>query len=701
MNLKEKYQALSDGVIDSTGSAKIKLETTKNKLERVYHIMGQDDHMIYDGIKWNFPINLFCELNSNNNLLKMTFNIQSTQDTTLNVDMNYETDAGVASSVNQGVIILKAGKTVSVEKLITLNEVKDAVRAVPMVRSYDAANADFYISELVFEPVFAKLPMFAKELANPAGNGPNTQLQYSEILGEHWTTALIRKGVIYGGVAYKVNPADFTKYIGNLQDNQLHFSFDLLTDIATDIAINLNLSDSADKFISSTPLGKVKSKANQVSHNDVVLPINHDENAVNAKLLIMGTTISTEPFSVSVNNASIKATSQLPKVPTDSSNARLPIVKLTGDVSQMSKDQKVMLQFEFNDHGRVVTGYSKTKWQGDSSLHYPKKSYKIKLYADAQGKTKKEFVPFAGWKADKKFNMKGNYNDSTFARNVVNSGLFADVTANRHGLRPELVKADSFATVKGQPVMLYINGKFNGIYTFNTTKDVYMNMDKTNDDHIVIGGSDWTDATLFKTDAALLDETDFEIIQNAGNDDDTKTKFNRLMKFVNSSTDEEFKAHASEYLDIPSMIDWLVFTVIIQAEDSFGKNTMFATWDGNVWSATAYDLDTSWSMYFDGKQLVDPAEDLFAFHGNKLYQRIFKTFKADFKTRYAELRSTVMTASNVLGKFTDWYYTVGEENYEAEKQLWNAPSFGVTSLAQLKSDIPLRLLAVDKQVAAK
>lgn len=701
MNLKEKYQALSDGVIDITGSAKIKLETTKNKLERVYHIMGQDDHMIYDGIKWNFPINLFCELNANNNLLKMTFNIQSTQDTTLNVDMNYETDAGVASSVNQGVIILKAGETVSIEKLITLNEVKDAVRAVPMIRSYYAANADFYISELVFEPIFAKLPMFAKELANPAGNGPNTQLQYSEILGERWTTALVSKGVIYGGIAYRFNTADFTKYIGNIQDNQLYFSFDLLTDITTDIAINLNLSDSADEFISSTPLAKVKSKANQVSHNDVILPINHDESAVNARLLIMGTTISTEPFSVSINNASIKATSQLPKVPTNDLDARLPIVKLTGDVSQMNKDQKVMLHFEFNDHGRVVTGYSNTKWQGDSSLGYPKKSYKVKLYADAQGEIKQEFVPFAGWKADNTFNMKANYNDSTFARNVVNSGLFADVTANRHGLRPEIVKADSFATVKGQPVMLYINGKFNGIYTFNTTKDVYMNMDQTNDDHIVIGGAIRTQASLFKTDEALLDGSDFEIIQNAGHDDDTRTKFNRLMKFVNSSTDEEFKEHASEYLDIPSMIDWIAFLVMIQAEDSLAKNTTFATWDGKVWSATAYDLDTSWSMYYDGTKLVDPNADMFWFNDNKLYQRIFRAFKDDFKTRYAELRNTVMTPANILDKFVAWYYAVGEENYEADKELWNAPSFGVTSLAQLKSDIPLRLLAVDKQVAEK
>lgn len=699
MNSKDKYKELSDIFIAPNGSAKIKLET-RNKIEHCYHVTGQDNSRLFDGIKWKFPLNLFDELDSNENTLQMTFNIKSTQDIVLNVNMNYESDAGTILSVEQGKIILKANEPTSIEKHLALHNIPNAVRAVPVIMLVATNNANFYISNVAFKPIINKIARFAGSLSNPEANGSKTQLQVLKYLDDRWTTALVLPNVAYGGLKYTFNKNDLVGYVDEIKHDVLYLSFDLLTSVATSINVNLNLSNSNDELISSTPLTTFNSQADEIAHHQVALPTHYDSSVKTVQVIIMNVAGNATSFKISLNNLDIKANSQS-IAGNVTTNNRLPIVKLTGDTSLMSKDQKVMLQFELNDHGRVITGYSNTKWQGDSSLKYPKKAYKIKLYEDEQGENKKKFVPFAGWKSDNEFNLKANYNEATFGRNVVNSGLFADITANRHGLRKELVGTDSFATVKGQPVLVYINDEFAGLYTFNTTKDVYMNMDKANDDHIVIGGTQWTDTTLFNKDVALLDGSDFEIIQNAGHDDDTRTKFNRLMKFVNSSTDEEFKEHASEYLDIPSMIDWMAFVMMIQGEDSLGKNTTFATWDGKIWSATAYDLDTSWSMFYDGTKLVDPSQDLFDFHGNKLYQRIFAAFKDEFKTRYAELRNTVMTPANILDKFVAWYYAIGEENYEAEQKRWNAPSFGVTSLAQLKSDIPLRLLAVDEQVEAK
>lgn len=660
----------------------------------------------YQGCLWDFPFATFPELNDANNTLVFNFSLTSNKEQNLVLVNSYrKRDGGLIQDDLISNIHLEEGTTKDYNFLIPLKQVNGTTlgSVKPSLYNNTGDQVDFTIFNTSFSVLNGK--NFENDLElkmnqQPLSNGVGViKSEFDQ--GTEWLTATMPPKKQWQGIRWIFPIADIINYSSVHKMNDIRINFDMYSDYESPIKFAIIVHDVNGNTTRNDTL-LATNVTNNGKRYHVTLPARYADGTKEVILAVYRDAAVNKETVLSVANIKVgNENTVVSPVVSGDSTSRLPIVKLTGDTSLMNKDTKVMLQFEFNDHGRVVTGYSKTKWQGDSSLKYPKKAYKIKLYEDEQGENKKKFVPFAGWKSDNEFNLKANYNEATFGRNVVNSGLFADISANRHALRKELVGADSFATVKGQPVLVYINDEFAGTYTFNTTKDVYMNMDKKNNDHIVVGGTQWNNATLFQKESALLDGTDFEIIQNAGDDEDTKTKFNRLVKFVYSSTDEDFKQHASEYIDVPSMIDWIAFVMMIQGSDSLGKNTTFATWDGNVWSATAYDLDTSWSMYFDGSKLVSPDEDLFDFKNNKLYQRIFNLFKDDFKERYAELRNTVMTASNILDKFTDWYYSVGEENYEVEKQLWNAPSFGVTSLAQLKSDIPLRLLAVDKQVSEK
>lgn len=661
----------------------------------------------YQGCLWKFPYTTFPELNDVNNTLVFNFSLTSNKEQELVLVNSYRNnDGGLIQDDLISNIHLEEGTTKDYHFLIPLKQVNGTMLGSinPSLYNNTSEQVDFTIFNTSFSVLNGKsfaddlaLKMKQQPLINVVGSVIKTEFNQ----GTEWLTAIMLPTKRWQGIRWRFPIADIINYSSVHKMNDIQINFDMYSDYESSIKFVIIVNDVTGKMTRNDILFE-KDVTNNIKRYHVTLPAHYAYDTEDVVLAVYRDEAVDKETVLSVANITVgNENTVVSPVVSGDSTSRLPIVKLTGDTSLMNGNTKAMLKFEFNDHGRVVTGYSNTKWQGDSSLHYPKKAYKINLYEDSQGGTKKKFVPFAGWKSDNEFNLKANYNDATFGRNVVNSGLFADISANRHGLRKELVGTDSFATVKGQPVLVYINDKFAGLYTFNTTKDVYMNMDKANNNHIVVGGTQWNSATLFQKEAALLDGTDFEIIQNAGNDEDTKEKFNRLVKFVYSATEEEFKQHASEYIDIPSMIDWIAFVMMIQGSDSVGKNTTFATWDGKVWSATAYDLDTSWSMYFDGSKLVAPDEDLFNFKNNKLYQRIFNLFKDDFKTRYAELRNTVMTAANILDKFVAWYYAVGEENYEADKELWNAPSFSVTNLAQLKSDIPLRLLAVDKQVAAK
>ena len=84
----------------------------------------------------------------------------------------------------------------------------------------------------------------------------------------------------------------------------------------------------------------------------------------------------------------------------------LPILHLKGDTSAMTKDTAVDLAYAYADK----TGTASVKWQGSSSLSYPKKNYTIKF--------DNAFEAAEGWGEQTKYCFKANFIDHTHARNL-------------------------------------------------------------------------------------------------------------------------------------------------------------------------------------------------------------------------------------------------------------------------------------------
>ena len=55
----------------------------------------------------------------------------------------------------------------------------------------------------------------------------------------------------------------------------------------------------------------------------------------------------------------------------------MPIVMLEGDLSGMTKERKVTARLTFTSEDRSFVTVTTMKWQGDSSLRYPKKNYSL------------------------------------------------------------------------------------------------------------------------------------------------------------------------------------------------------------------------------------------------------------------------------------------------------------------------------------
>jgi hypothetical protein len=372
----------------------------------------------------------------------------------------------------------------------------------------------------------------------------------------------------------------------------------------------------------------------------------------------------------------------------------LPFISLVGNVDGMSKDQSKLMKFDYWNGTQHIEGYSETKWQGDSSLNFDKKNYRIKLFKNSNKKEKLKIKPKPTWQPESKFNLKANFADATMARNVINSRLAAEVTATRPGVPDEIIKAPNFAAVDGFPVHVYVNYFDCGIYTFNLTKDIFGNAAAG------VTGDTYVPATLFNADSAKYDGSDFEFLTDDPTDAD-KESFNNVLKFVHTSSDDDFKAHLDEYMDVNSVIDYLIFQNIIANTDCWGKNAEYITYNGTKWYTLAYDLDIAYGSTWDGSSIdtnaINKNAGIFysAAEGpNLLFKRVNELFSERVKARYQELRQW-LTPNYVLTKYRTFMDSIGETNYKLDQDMWNTTSKDRYTFAQLQEYVYKRFQILD------
>ena len=363
--------------------------------------------------------------------------------------------------------------------------------------------------------------------------------------------------------------------------------------------------------------------------------------------------------------------------------------------------------FEFEDGERKVTGYLQYAMQGDSSRNYPKKNLKIKCFEDAEFKSKLKWKPKADWDKNNKFNLKANYIDATQARNLVNSKIFAKatmITPLSFDNQADLFKSQNAGQMEGFPVELYFNGNYYGLMTFNTKKD-----DKPfglDSDNIA------NDAIEFENGASALSSPDDQLdgincatIVHDNPSEELKANFHNLANFINTSSDEDFKAKIGTYIDIKSVFNCILWGLYSSMWDFPKKSMILLTWDsGKTFYLTLYDMDSTWNLYWDGSKLT--TEDVFNFSkpdkvlvdwNNVFYKRVYALFKPKLQEQWRYLRATVWRNDQVAKAFKNYINGIPEEAYEKEQEKWqNIPSKDITDFAQIQQSIIERGNAMDK-----
>lgn len=169
----------------------------------------------------------------------------------------------------------------------------------------------------------------------------------------------------------------------------------------------------------------------------------------------------------------------------------------------------------------------------------------------------------------------------------------------------------------------------------NIPKDAWMtNMDKNNPDHLILCGENYNEA-LFRA-PARWDETDWTDELHTEVPAELLAHFNELVSFVMNSSNDEFKSNLNQFIDIQSVADYYVFGLLICNLDGFGKNHIWLSYDGDKFIASAYDMDSTFGLYWDGSQLLPASYARTSFEdmvdgrlGNLLYLRFAELFQTE------------------------------------------------------------------------
>ena len=395
----------------------------------------------------------------------------------------------------------------------------------------------------------------------------------------------------------------------------------------------------------------------------------------------------------------------------------LPVLEFEGDITGISKDNAVTLSYKYGDR----TGSCTLKWQGSSSLTYPKKNYTVKFDNAFEAKE--------GWDEHEKYCLKANYIDFSHSRNICSAKLWGGMVKSRtltdenEELLKNLNALPNGGAIDGFPICVVINGEYKGIYTFNIPKDGWMfgmgNEDKTKQMAILCANAstaEGSSACCFHS-LATVTEADLEI-EYATDENNTawiNTSVNRLIQACILSDGTDLDTTIAQYLDWESAIDYYIFCLITQNFDGITKNYLLVTYDGEKWFFSAYDLDSTFGLYATGKRLMPNdgsgggyAQCTVNSMGHRVFELI-RLYKADeLKARYKSLMEgragafgKPLSEDRVVDTFYNFAGSIPKGLLDEEVKLWpTLPSTSVNNVSQIIDHYRRRRAFIDPQIEA-
>lgn len=381
----------------------------------------------------------------------------------------------------------------------------------------------------------------------------------------------------------------------------------------------------------------------------------------------------------------------------------IPMIFITGTIP----DSKTYVsgELEYVSKSYRFHAYTYIKLQGKSTLYLPKKNYTVNLYSD-ENRSIKLNKEFKNWGFHNNFVLKADYKDILHARNVVGAKLWSKVVQSRSDydtLPEELKNSPNNGAIDGFPVRVYINGAYNGLYNLTIPKcDWMVGMNSANANHVLLNAefNDNGDIAYQNNPCnfnTLWDGSEGYFSVEVG---ENSAELVSSLNAVISSIIYDDASSLEQSLDIKSAIDYFIFQEIILGTDGLAKNMLLATYDMTKWYLSAYDMDSTFDLDWNGEILECYDSDMPGSpYNNKfssLLKYIWEYYLGDYTKRYIELRKSVLSYSSIIEEFEKYIGIFGEDIYIQDTIYYpNIPSVTDNTLMRLQSFVRERLKYLD------
>jgi len=387
----------------------------------------------------------------------------------------------------------------------------------------------------------------------------------------------------------------------------------------------------------------------------------------------------------------------------------LAVVSLQGTFGYDYTEGDIVVQEP--DKPQYTPAHMKAKWRGGITNQGDKhkRNYHVK-FLDGEGQKLEQ--KFFGLRNDNSWILESCQVDMSRIRNRVLTDLWNDFATKPYYIDQE---PKALSGTRGRFAELILNGEYRGIYCLTEAMDrKQMKLKKHDDETGTMHGQlwkskDWSYAVFMghhvdnnsypKTSPAAYDNHseswDQYYVKYPDIEDVNPTQWSVLwnaVNFVCTSTDANFKAHISEYFDLPVVIDYYILMETILSSDNHGKNMYFAVYDKQQDKKITFgvwDMDATtgqrWSDAYYHSTIMKPEQSYATYianneHGDyNLFRRLRLTNAADFnmqvRLRYRDLRQTYLQTEAILDRFRTQraaFKTCGADQREYRK--WSGDS---------------------------
>ena len=402
------------------------------------------------------------------------------------------------------------------------------------------------------------------------------------------------------------------------------------------------------------------------------------------------------------NNIIEKVKDTLPQI-IEPADDDIPTIFISGTIPD-SKSY-VAGELEYVSKSSRFHAYTYIKLQGNSTLYLPKKNYTVNLYSD-ENRSVKLNKEFKNWGFHNNFVLKADYNDILHVRNVVGAKLWSKVVQSRSDydtLPEELKNSPNNGAIDGFPVRVYVDGAYKGLYNWTIPKcDWMVGMNSANANHVLLS-AEFNDNS---DDSYGINPCNFNTPWDGSEDyfsvevGENSAELVSSLNTIISSIINNDSASLEQSLDIKSAIDYFIFQEVILGTDGLAKNMLLATYDMTKWYLSAYDMDSTFDLDWNG-QILDKFD---ATMPNPPYNNQFSGLLgyiwdncwAAYVARYTELRKSVLSYSSIIEEFEKYIGVYGEDVYIQDTAIYpDIPSVVNNTLTSLRRFVSKRLEYLD------